>query len=121
MINTRISGEAVALACVAFLGEATVEEVELIFDKMYNALYAVDKFSESHLVLEPDVGDTIAVMSTYDEKVDPISVHWDGSYWVNGDTKFETDNLKAIYFNNNFYIRVEQGINIFKKDPEYED
>lgn len=121
MINTRISEEAVALACVAFIGEATEKEVELIFDKMYNALYAVDKFAETHLILEPDVGDIITVMSTYDGKVYPISVHWDGSYWVNGDRKFETDNLKAIYFNNNFYTRVEQGIQIFKKVSEYED
>ena len=121
MINTRISEEAVALACVVYLGSATAEEVELIYDKMYNALYAVDKFAELHLVLEPDVGDTIVVVSTYDGLGDLDKVTWDGSYWTSGDTNFETNDLEKIYVNNNLYKRVERNISIFEKDYENED
>ena len=121
MINTRISGEAVALACVAFLGDATEKEVALIFDKMYNALYAVDNFAETHLVLDPDVGDTILVVSTYDGLGDLVKVTWDGSYWTSGDTKFEPNDLEKIYVNNNLYNRIERGISIFEKDYANED
>ena len=121
MINTRISEEAVALACVVYLGSATAEEVELIYDKMYNALYAVDKFAETHLVLEPDVGDTIVVVSTYDGLGDLVKVTWDGSYWTSGDINFETNDLEKIYVNNNLYKRVERNISIFEKDYENED